>query len=118
MTLSATKIEADAWGCTPLRRDRPSYHDIVKKVVFMAVLVMIAALPVTACVSATDDTRSKGAAVVRPVRYPLAVYSLTHLPNTIEGHFDTRIKHPRLHFSQSAHSITKGLLTGSFFVCI
>ena len=118
MTLIATKIEADVWGCIPLRRDRPAYHDIVKKVVVMAVLVMIAALPVTVSVSATDNTRSTSAAVVRLVRYPLAVYALPHLPNTIEGRFDTRIKHPRKHFLQSAHSITKGLLTGSFFVCI
>lgn len=118
MTTSATKIEDVACGRAPLRRDPPPYRGIAKKAVVMAVLVMIAALPVTACVSAADNTRSAGAALVRPVRYPPAVYSLPHLPHPIGGHFDTRIKHQRKRFLQSAHSITKRLLTGSIFLCI
>jgi hypothetical protein len=98
MTTSATKIENSAYGRFPLRWGRRWYRGFAKKAVVLAVLVMIAALPVTACISATDNTRSLGAASVHLGRYHLAAYSLSHLPHTIEGYFETRMKHQRKRF--------------------
>lgn len=77
---------------------------------------MIAALPVTASVSATDNTLSTSAAVVRAVRYPLAVYSLSPIYQTRSRAVSIlRLSAQESIFYKSAHSITKGLLTGSFF---
>jgi len=98
MTTSATKREDVVCRRAPLRRGRPPFRSVAKKAVVTAVLVMIVVLPVTTWISSTDNTGSAGAASVRPGRYYVAVYSLPHLPQTIEGHFETWIKHPRKRF--------------------
>jgi hypothetical protein len=110
MTTSATKREDVACRRAPLRRGRPPYRSVAKKAVVTAVLVMIVVLPITTWISSTDNTGSAGAASVRPGGYYVAVYSLPHLPQTIEGRFETWIKHPRKRFLQSARLTLKGLL--------
>ncbi len=87
------------------QRDRHCYRDIATKVVVVALLVMIASLPVAGSISTTDNTRPLGAVTAQLCRYHLAAYSLPHLPHTTDSLFDTPMKHPRNRFLRSAHSV-------------
>jgi len=82
MAASATKKENGTCEHAPLRVDRPWFLGIAKKVVIVAVLVMIAAMPVVIHVSAPDNT---GAASHVALYYP------PHIPHTIDSDFETRM---------------------------
>ncbi len=86
MATSATKKVNGACEHAPLRGDQPWYLGIAKKMVIVAVLVIIAAMPVGIRVSAPDNT---GAASHVALYYP------PHIPHTIDSDFETRMNPPR-----------------------
>jgi hypothetical protein len=77
------------------RSDRHSFRVVAKKVLIAAILAMIVSFPVAGAVSGADGTRSFGAITARIGRYPVAVYSISHLPHIGDSLSDKPGKHQR-----------------------
>jgi hypothetical protein len=101
MVINATIKENRARQRIPLGRGRLRHRGIAKRALAIAVLVLIAALPITASISTEDFARSSSVAMARLGRLQAVVYSPLHLPHTTDDIFDTPAKHPRHRFLQS-----------------
>ena len=101
MTTSATISKNSSRRHAPRQRDGPWNLGIAKRGLTIAVFVMIAALPATGAISTTDAARYPSVLMAHLARYQLVLYSPPHLPQTTDGLFDTRMKHPRHRFMQS-----------------
>jgi hypothetical protein len=76
------------------RIDRTRHCGIAKRVLIIAVLVMIVALPVTGSISITDVTRSPRVETVH-LNYLESICSLPHLPHSTDSLLDAWGDHQR-----------------------
>jgi hypothetical protein len=100
MVTNATIKENRARQRIPLGRGRLRHRGIAKRGLAIAVLVLIAALPITASIFTEDFARSSSVAMARLGRLQVVVYSPLHLPHTTDDIFDTQVKRPRHRFLQ------------------
>jgi hypothetical protein len=76
------------------------HRGFAQRALVIAVLVLIAALPITASIFTEDFARSSSVAMARLGRLQVVVYSPLHLPHTTDDIFDTQVKRPRHRFLQ------------------
>jgi len=103
-SVKANGATKEAFGQTVHRSDRHSFRVVAKKVLIAAILAMIVSFPVAGAVSGADGTRSFGAITARIGRYPVAVYSISHLPQMSDSLFDKPRKHQR---NRLRHSLAR-----------
>jgi hypothetical protein len=102
--MEANGATKNAFGQIVHGSDRHSFRVVAKKVLIAAILAMIVSFPVAGAVSGPDGTRSFGAITARIGRYPVAVYSISHLPHLSDGLFDKPGKHQR---NRLRHSLAR-----------